>query len=79
MVVFFSISPVWRLSRAVCELPAHQPLVAAQRELGTHQEAPVKVGEAENLEQRRHRRQGGTFLLCAQLGLGETKDILKAH
>lgn len=39
-------SPVGNLSRTVSELPPHQPLVAAQRELGTHQEAAVKEGKA---------------------------------
>lgn len=63
-------APVGRLPGAVGELSRHQPLVAAQRELGSHQESSVEVGKAAHLQQRRHRRQGGALLLGTQLGLG---------
>ncbi len=55
---FSRLIPVWRLSRAVGELPRHQTLIAAQCKLGPHQEASVEVGKAKNLEQRGHRLQG---------------------
>lgn len=61
--IFRALLPVWGLSRTVSELPLHQPLVALQGELGAHQEASVEVGEAQNLKQRGHRRQGRTLLL----------------
>lgn len=64
---FLARLPVWRLSRAVGELPSNQPLVAAQCELGPYQEASIEVGEAAHLEQRGHRWQGCFLLIFAQL------------
>lgn len=61
--------PVGWLSGAVSELPRYQHLVAAQRKLGPHQEASVKVGEAVHLQQRGHRGHGSLLLLRIQLGL----------
>lgn len=71
---FHALLPVRGLSRAVCELPSHQPLVALQCKLGSHQETSIEVREAEYIEQRGHRQQGCTPLLGTQLRL-EFKDM----
>ncbi len=55
---FLALLPVWRFSRAVCELPCHQPLIAAHCKLRPHQEASIVIGKAVHFEQRGHRRQG---------------------
>lgn len=63
LCIFQVLLPVWRLSRTVSQFSGHQLLVALQGELGAHQEAPVEVGEAKNLQQGGHRCQGCTLLL----------------
>lgn len=65
---------MWGLSRAVCELPSYQLLVALQCKLGSHQKTSIEVREAEYLEQRGHRQQGCAPLLGTQLRL-ELKDM----